>query len=53
MRFSRVDESRYVVRADGVRCIVSIYWKETERDQREDNFRRIRDDLVNVAGARK
>ena len=36
-----------------MRGIVTIFWKESERDHLDDSFRRIRDDLDKMKGVRK
>ena len=53
MLTSQVDTNRYVVRVDATRGIVTIFWKESEREQHEEDFRRIRSELDKVEGARK
>ena len=44
----RIPVDRYVVRADTGRGVITIFWKENERDEHYEKFRSIREKLDKV-----
>ena len=48
-----MDPNRYVARSNDQRGVLTLYWEETEKDEREDTFRAICNAIVNIPNARR